>query len=224
MKKTIVMVAALMAACALSAQETLPYSFTAEAGVGLTYFVGRPALSLAADGQAERSALTSSVTVGLSNNVGTFGLRYSMTPLQSTSTKLHEVSLLYQRSVQVTPRVELFGGVSAGMTVATGESDLDGKQRWRYRYGLTAGVEMGVRYQLCDWASLYASVGLSSTHALNSKAEMPSDFARQVHGSAAAVRTSGGISIGIRPKKETLHMPDQLVRNNLPLQLACYEE
>lgn len=230
MKKTIILMAAMTVAATLQAQEHAPYSFTAEAGIGITHFINQPVLSLSTDATPQYSALTPTVMVGLSNGGNTFGLRYGLTSVRTPSTSmrevanLHETSILYQRTVELAPRVELFGGVSAGIAIADNELDLNGERRSVYRYGLTLGAEMGLRYRISEWISLYASVGVGYTHLSGGKVDLPGDFAKQVHGAAALVRTTGGIRIGIPPKKRALHMPAELVRNSLPLQLAHYEE
>ena len=230
MKKTIILTAAVMAACTLGAQEALPNSFTAELGVGVTRFINQPALSLTTDATPQYSALTPTLMVGMSNGRNTFGLRYSLTSVNTAATslretvRLHEVSLLYRRSVQVAPRVELFGGVSAGLAIADNEVDLDGNLRSVYRYGLAVGAEMGVRYRVSEWTSLFANIGVGYTALSGSGVSLPADYAKQVHGAAATVRATGGISIGIPPEQKTLNMPAELVRNSEPLQLARYEE
>ena len=229
MKKTIIL-AALVVAAAAGAQEALPYSFTAEASVGLTRFINQPALSLTADATPQYSALTPTIMVGLTNGRNTFGLRYSLTSVNTAATglhetvRLHEASLLYRRSMPLAPRVELFGGVSAGLAVADNEVAPGGDRRSIYRYGITLGAEMGVRYRVSEWTSIYASVGVGYTALGGSGVSLPADYAKQVHGAAATVRATGGISIVIPPKRETLNMPAELVRNSEPLQLARYEE
>ena len=230
MKQTIILAALAMAALSLNAQERRPYSFNAEAGIGITTFINQPTLSLTTDAMPQNTALTPSVTVGLSNGSNTFGLRYSHTSANTAATNLrervgiHEVSLIYRRSVQVAPRVELFGGMSAGMAVADNELPLDGSRRNIYRYGITLGAEIGMRYHISEWKSLFASIGMSYSAFGGSHVGLPVDYVKHVHGAATTVRTTGGISIGIPPKQKSLNMPATLVRNSKPLQLAHYEK
>ena len=227
MKKAIVIIAAVMAAIGLKAQDTNRFHLTIEASAGLTRFYNYSALSLVSDAKESYTAPTLSLTFGLKDKSTQFGLRYSVTNVRTSAlalneeVTLHNISLLYQRSVMIAPKLELMAGVTTGFSILHNHLaavGIDG-----VRYGATAGVETGLRYYISEYSYLSLTAGLDATQTFDSHNRIPDGYDPQTGRTLISGHGMGGICIGIPPKVKKINMPAALIIEGDGPILACYE-
>ena len=221
------MIVAAMLACLTAAAQDKPFSFNIEAAAGLTRFYNYPALSLVADSKDTYTAPSLSLSFGIKNSNTQFGLRYRLTNVRTSALSLreevavHEVSLLFQRSVMVAPKVELYAGASTGLTVL--QNHLAAVGISANRFGYTAGVEAGMRYYVSDYSYLSLAAGLDATRIFDSHNRIPDGYDPQTGRVLASGHAMGGICIGIPPKVKRIKMPAALIIEGDGPILALYE-
>lgn len=155
---------------------------------------------------------TLGATVGLRDADFTVGLRYrhATSPLREAEVS-HEVSLLFQHSIRLAPRLELFGGVATGFAVQHSRLLYDKPLSDGKTLALNAEVDLGLRYYVSDHVALTLSVGagchLTAQDWRSLSRQLPYD-PRTV---PTFVTVTGGLSIGFAPRRDRLRLPRQLV-------------
>ena len=230
MKRIAIMTAALLAATTTFGQERR-WSLDYHAGLGLTRFVNYPALSAIEDRTPSYTGLTASFTLALKRDDGfALGLRYRNTEVATAAVSLreeatvHDVSLLVRHSTMVTPRLELHGSATMGLAILHNSMVSHGNELTFNRYGISAGLEAGLRYYMTEEMYLSFDLGIGGVSTFKKALDIPNDQLPQNRHSWAAVHALGGFGIGLRPKVRKLRMPQQLIDQSEPLQLARYEE
>lgn len=227
MKKAIVIITAIAASVVLNAQDTNRFRFNIEASAGLTRYYNYSALSLVSDAKESYTAPTLSLTFGLKDNSRQFGLRYSVTNLRTSALALREevtiynISLLYQRSTMIAPKLELMAGVTTGFSILHNHLaavGIDG-----LRYGATGGMEAGLRYYISEYSYLSLTAGLDATRTFESHNRVPDGYDPQTGRVLLSGHGMGGICIGIPPKVKKINMPAALIIEGDGPILACYE-
>ena len=226
MKRLITFAMALAAALSLVAQDNR-YHFNLEATAGLTRYYNYSPLSLVQDIKDTYTAPTLSLTASIKKNSNELGLRYRLTNVRTSalslneSVDIHDISLLYRRSSMVLPRLELFGGVTTGFSIINNHMDaiaLEG-----YRFGVSAGLEMGMRYYLSEYTYLSITAGLDATYTYVSHNRIPDGYDPHTGRILTSGHGLGGIGIGIPPKVKKIKMPAALIIEGDGPILACYK-
>lgn len=228
MKRKTLIIALMMTGIVAAAQDSPNrFNFNIEATVGLTRYYNYPVLSLVADTKETYTAPSMSLSFGIKNESKQFGLRYRQTTLRTSALSLqenatvHDVSLLYQGSVKLTPKVELYVGASTGLTVL--HNNLAAVGISSNRFGINGGVEAGLRYYVSEYNYLSLSAGLDATSFFDSHNRIPDGYDPQTGRVLVGGHGMGGICIGIPPKVKKINMPAALIIEGDGPILACYE-
>lgn len=228
MKKASLIIALTLTVLGVAAQENSSrFSFNIEAAVGMTRYYNYPALSLVSDTKETYTAPTVSLSFGMRKDDLQFGLRYRQTNVRTSALSLreeatvHEVSLLFQRSVTLAPKMELYVGASTGLTVLHNNMAAVGING--NRFGLGGGVEAGLRYYVSDYSYLSIAAGLDATRFFDSHNRIPDGYDPQTGRTLISGHGMGGICIGIPPKVKKINMPAALIIEGDGLILAHYE-
>lgn len=225
MKRVILLIVAVMAALTLKAQDNT-YHFTIEAAAGLTRYYNYSPLSLVSDTKDTYTAPTLSLSFGIKNDTRQFGLRYRQTNVRTSALTLreeatvHDVSLLFQRSVRLAPKVELYVGASTGLTVL--HNNLAAVGISGDRFGINGGLEAGLRYYVNEYSYLSLTAGLDATSFFDSHNRIPDGYDPQTGRTLVSGHGLGGICIGIPPKVKKINMPAALIIEGDGPILACY--
>ncbi|MBP5540164.1 MAG: hypothetical protein J6X88_00805 [Bacteroidales bacterium] len=148
-----------------------------------------------------------STTLGLRSDNLVLGLRYR----QSDRSPLHEadpvreVSMMLQHTLQVTPRLELYGGVATGFAI----------EHSRMTHGkpltFSAEVNLGVRYYVSENVALTFNVGMGSRIGANDWQALAKQLPYDPRTIPTYTTATGGVTIGIPPKVKKVNLPSQLV-------------
>lgn len=225
MKRALIIIAATLA-CTTATAQVNPLRFTIEVAAGLTRYYNYSALSLVEDSKDTYTAPTLSLTFGIRDDTKQFGLRYRQTNVRTSALSLrenvtvHEVSLLYQRSMRLTPKTEMYVGASTGLTIL--QNNLAAVGINGTRYGINTGVEAGLRYYVSDYSYLSLTAGIDATGIFVSQNRVPDGYDPQTGRILASGHGLGGICIGIPPKVKKIKMPAALIIEGDGPILACY--
>ncbi|MBR6292454.1 MAG: hypothetical protein IKR33_06610 [Bacteroidales bacterium] len=227
MKKALAIIAAIVSAIGLNAQDTNHFRFNIEASSGITRYYNYSPLSLVQDSKDTYTAPTLAFTMSMSRNHNEFGLRYRLAGHRTSALQLgenvqiHDISLLYRHTAAITPNMELFGGVATGFAILHNHLETIGIDG--YRHGITAGVEAGLRYRIGKYTWLTLTAGLDATRTFVSHNRIPDGYDPQTGRTLISGHGLGGVSICIPPKVKKINMPAALIVEGDGPILACYQ-
>lgn len=230
MKRLALTITLLTVAVGMQAQEQKkPWSLDYEVGLGISKFHNYSALSLTDDATASYTAPTASFTLGMRRNDGfSLGLRYSNTTINtaaaglSETATLHNFSLVVRRSAMLSEHVELYGSATLGFAILHNHLVYGGDDLDRNRYGMSSGLEAGLRYYFNKNAYFFISASIGAVSGLSKKNDLPAGLLEQTRTSTASSNLMGGFGIGLKPKVKKLNMPAEVIDRKESLQMAHY--
>lgn len=231
MKKIAFTVALLTIAVGMQAQEKgKRWSLDYEVGIGFSTFHNYSALSLTEDATASYTAPTATFSFGMRRDDGfSAGIRYSNTVINtaaaglSETATLHNISLVVRQSTMLSERVELYGSATLGFAILHNHLTYGGDDLAHNRYGLSGGLEAGLRYYLNKGVYFFISAGVETVNKLAKKNDLPAGLLPQTRTNTASSNLLGGFGIGLKPKVKKLNMAAEIIKQKEPLQMAYYE-
>lgn len=224
------MMAVLAAAGCLWGQEKR-WSLDYEASIGLARYVNYPSLSVLQDATPSYTGLTSAFTLGMRRDDGfSLGLRYRNTETFTAAVAhdekatVHEVSVVVRQSAMLTQNVELFGAATLGFAILHNSLSDVGNKLGFNRYGFSAALEAGVRYYMSDEVYLNFTLGIGTVAPFEKSLDIPNHLLPHTRNSLTAVSAMGGFGIGLKSKGKRINMPQALIQQSQPLQLAWYTD
>lgn len=223
------MVLLALAAGMHAQNEERHWSLDYEAALGISRFHNYSALSLLEDATTSYTAPTAQFTLGLRRDDGfSLGLRYSNTTVNTAAAgltetaKLHNFSVVVRRSAMLSDHVELYGSATLGFAILHNHLVYGGDDLDRNRYGMSSGLEAGLRYYFGKDAYFFISAGMGAVEGLSKKNGLPAGLAPQTRTSTTSSSLMGGFGIGLKPKVKRLNMPAEVIERREPLQMAYY--
>ncbi len=139
------------------------------------------------------------------------GIRYrvsNLSPLHEVE-PLHEVSLLLQHSVEVAPRLELYGGVSTGFALEHGRQGMSVAGIKELKFG--AEATLGMRYHLSETVTLTFNVGVGTRMSGDDWRSLAKQLPYDPRTQPLYATAAGGVGIGFAPTAKRLNLPQQLI-------------
>ena len=163
---------------------------------------------------------TYGAALGLQTDGFTVGLRYRHTdrsPLHEAE-PMHEVSLMLQHNIRLSPQLELYGGVATGFAI-----DHSQKEFGLSKYPTLSGeVDLGVRYYVSENVALTFSVGMGVRMGGNDWRALAKQLPYDPRTIPTYTTATGGVSIGIPPKTKKINLPARFIVEGTAPILTAY--
>jgi len=155
---------------------------------------------------------TYSATLGVQHADFSIGLRYrhAASPIKESEVS-HDISLLLQHSINITPQLELYGGVATGFAIQHSRLLYEKPFSNSNIPSLNAEVNLGLRYFVSENVALTFNVGAGCRISKDDWRSLTKQLPYDPRTIPTFVTASGGISIGFGPKRQKLNLPSQLI-------------